>query len=221
MDGAHLRACEALEISERVGARSLWATGREVLARVAIHRCEWAVADSLAHEALGARFEIGALAWLPQSLDRLAQVAAGLESHIEAARLLGAAERARSDLGLARWAADVAVFDDLARTLEARAGAEASSAAWAEGGAMPLGEAIRWARRARGARKRPSLGWEALTPTELQIVDLAGQGMTNQQIAERMFISAGTAKVHLGHIFQKLDVNSRSALAALAVRHTR
>ena len=220
MDGASTRAEEALQITERVGARSLWATGREVLARAAIARGEWAAADSLAHEALAVRFEIGALAWLPQSLDRLAQVAAGLESYVEAGRLLGAADRARSDLGLARWAPDAAAFEDLARVVEARVGEEASSAAWAEGRSMTLSQAIGWARRARGARKRPSLGWESLTPTERQIVDLAAQGMTNQQIAEKMFISAGTAKVHLGHIFQKLDVHSRSALAALAVRHT-
>lgn len=221
MDGAAARAGESLQITERIGSRSVWATGRELLARVAIERGEWAVADSLAHEALGVRSEIGALAWLPQSLDRLAQVAAGLESYTEAARLLGAAERARTDLGLARWSPDQAAFETLARTIEAHLGADATAAAWAEGGAMELGKAIAWARRARGARKRPSLGWESLTPTELQIADLVAQGMSNHQIAERMFISAGTAKVHVGHIFQKLDVHSRSAVTAIAVQRTR
>ena len=108
----------------------------------------------------------------------------------------------------------------VARTLKAHLGPDATDAAWAEGGSMPLEEAIRWARRARGARKRPSIGWESLTPTELRIVELVADGLTNHQIADRMFISAGTAKVHLGHIFQKLDVHSRSGLVAYAVKRT-
>jgi DNA-binding CsgD family transcriptional regulator len=83
---------------------------------------------------------------------------------------------------------------------------------------MPLEEAIGWVRRARGTRKRPAGGWESLTPTERQVVELVAQGLTNPQVGERMFISRGTVKAHLLHIFQKLDVQSRSELAALTVR---
>lgn len=83
---------------------------------------------------------------------------------------------------------------------------------------MPLEEAVGWVRRARGSRKRPPTGWEALTPTEVQVVDLVAQGLSNPEIAERMFIARGTVKVHLGHVFQKLEVRSRSELAAFAVR---
>jgi DNA-binding CsgD family transcriptional regulator len=75
-------------------------------------------------------------------------------------------------------------------------------------------------RRARGSRKRPAGGWESLTPTELQVVDLVAQGLTNPQIARRMVVTRGTVKVHLGHIFTKLAVGSRSELTALAVRRT-
>jgi DNA-binding CsgD family transcriptional regulator len=166
------------------------------------------------------RFEIGALAWIPQSLDRLALVASGLESDVEAARLLGAADRARTDLGLVRWSPDGPAFEDLARTVMQRLGTESYAAAWSEGGAMPFEEAVGWARRARGTRKRPSSGWESLTPTELQIVELVALGLTNPQVAVRMFISAGTVKVHLGHIFSKLDVHSRTELTAVASRRT-
>jgi DNA-binding CsgD family transcriptional regulator len=44
------------------------------------------------------------------------------------------------------------------------------------------------------------------------------QGLTNPQVAERMFIARATVKAHLAHIFQKLDVSSRSELTALAIR---
>jgi DNA-binding CsgD family transcriptional regulator len=57
-----------------------------------------------------------------------------------------------------------------------------------------------------------------LTATELQVVELVSEGLTNPQVAQRMFLAAGTVKVHLGHIFRKLDVHSRSELVAVAVR---
>ena len=43
-------------------------------------------------------------------------------------------------------------------------------------------------------------------------------GLTNRQIGERMFISLGTVKAHLSHIFAKLGAPSRSLLAAEATR---
>ena len=70
-------------------------------------------------------------------------------------------------------------------------------------------------------RSRSSPGWESLTPTELRVVELVAKGLTNPQVGQRLFISAGTAKVHLSHIFDKLGVHSRAELAALAARRDR
>ena len=69
----------------------------------------------------------------------------------------------------------------------------------------------------RGKRARPLTGWNSLTPTERRVVGLAAEGLSNPQIAERMFIARGTVKVHLSHIYEKLDVASRTQLAAKAV----
>jgi predicted ATPase/DNA-binding CsgD family transcriptional regulator len=219
-DGALARTKQVLELSERLQARLLAAAARDLLARLAIGRGEWSAADALAHEALAQQLEIGARAWLPDSLDTLALVAAGLESHTEAARLLGAAERARSDLALVRWPPDAPAFDELEERLAGRLGGEAFEAARAGGAAMTLDQAIGWVRRARGTRKRPAGGWESLTPTERQVVELVAQGLTNPQVAERIFISRATVKTHLAHVFQKLDVSSRAELTALAVRRS-
>jgi DNA-binding CsgD family transcriptional regulator len=73
-------------------------------------------------------------------------------------------------------------------------------------------------RRARGERKRPSSGWASLTPTEHQVVRLAVQGLTNPQIGSQLFMSLGTVKTHLSHIFAKLAVSTRAELVAEAVR---
>ena len=49
----------------------------------------------------------------------------------------------------------------------------------------------------------------ALTRRELEVLDLVAQGLTNGEIAERLFIAPSTAKVHVRHIFEKLGVRSR------------
>jgi DNA-binding CsgD family transcriptional regulator len=68
----------------------------------------------------------------------------------------------------------------------------------------------------RGARRRPLRGWESLTPTELEVVRLVSQGLTNVEIGRRLFISRRTVETHLSHIFGKLGVSSRVQLAAQA-----
>lgn len=216
--GAQKRAVEALETSERVGSPTVAALSRGVLGRLAAERRDWGEAETLLHDALRAQADRQLRLWLPQTLDALAEVAAGLDSHEEAARLLGAAERARSDHGLVRWPPDQPRLRTLEDATRGEMGDEAFAAAHAEGGTLSLEEAIAWIRRARGSRRRPRAGWESLTPTEVQVVELVTQGLTNPQIGERMFISRATVKVHLAHIFQKLDVTSRSELTAQAVR---
>lgn len=220
VDGSQARGREALALADRLGARSQSASANESLARLAIERGGWAEADGLLHDALSLRVEFGAALSAPQTFDALALVAAGREAYIEAARLIGAADRARADLGLARWPPDAPAMADLQQHLRVQLERDAFEVARGEGAAMTVDEAIGWARRARGARRRPTGGWEALTPTELRVVELVAGGLTNRQIAERMFISPGTARIHVQHIFEKLSVHSRSELTALAVRRS-
>jgi len=61
--------------------------------------------------------------------------------------------------------------------------------AWSEGAAMPTDEAIAYAQRGRGGRKRSTSGWESLTPAELNVVGLVSEGLSNKDIAERLFRS--------------------------------
>ena len=55
---------------------------------------------------------------------------------------------------------------------------------------------------------------DALTPREQEILDLIGQGLTNQQIAGQLIIEVGTVKNHVHSILQKLDASSRHEAAA-------
>jgi DNA-binding CsgD family transcriptional regulator len=90
---------------------------------------------------------------------------------------------------------------------------------WAEGTALSLDDAVAYARRARGSRNRPSTGWASLTPTELDVVRLVAEGLTNPEIGERLFVSRATVKTHLSHMYTKLGVANRTELATQAAAH--
>lgn len=70
----------------------------------------------------------------------------------------------------------------------------------------------------RGARKRPQFGWASLTPTERTVSDLVAEGLSNPQIGERLFVSRRTVQTHLAHVFAKLQMSSRTELAAAVTR---
>jgi DNA-binding CsgD family transcriptional regulator len=74
-------------------------------------------------------------------------------------------------------------------------------------------------RRRLVSRKRPEAGWESLTHSELAVVRLVAEGMTNRQVARQLYVSPHTVNAHLRHAFSKLDINSRVELARLAIEH--
>ena len=215
---AHTRAKETLEIGERIQAAVIVGLAKEQLAQLALARDEPGHAEELLHQALAAHLDYGATRHLPQTFDALAETAARLDSGEEAARILGAAHRLRDELGLVRSRHDEPSIAALEHALRERLGEVAFGDAYEEGAALSPADAVTWIRHARGERNRPARGWESLTPTELRVVDLVTEGLTNPQIGERMFISRGTVKVHLSHIFAKLNIASRTELAAETTR---
>jgi DNA-binding CsgD family transcriptional regulator len=70
------------------------------------------------------------------------------------------------------------------------------------------------------AERRPTVGWEALTESELAVVRLVADGLTNREAAERLYISPHTVGEHLRHVFEKLDINSRVSLTRIAAQHS-
>jgi DNA-binding CsgD family transcriptional regulator len=57
---------------------------------------------------------------------------------------------------------------------------------------------------------------DALTDSELGVARLVADGLTNREVAERLFVSPHTVNGHLRQVFAKLGVNSRMALTRLA-----
>ncbi|HET9079030.1 MAG TPA: AAA family ATPase [Trebonia sp.] len=71
----------------------------------------------------------------------------------------------------------------------------------------------------RGPRHRPAGGWGSLTETERAVSLLVAEGLTNGAVARRLYISPHTVNTHLRHVFAKLSVPNRVALAAV-VHHS-
>ena len=59
-----------------------------------------------------------------------------------------------------------------------------------------------------------------MTDSELAVVRLVAEGLTNGQVAERLYISPHTVSGHLRHAFEKLGINSRVTLSRIAAEHT-
>jgi DNA-binding CsgD family transcriptional regulator len=55
-------------------------------------------------------------------------------------------------------------------------------------------------------------GPDSLTASERRVAELAGQGLTNREIAQALFVTARTVEGHLTSVFRKLRVESRTAL---------
>jgi DNA-binding CsgD family transcriptional regulator len=62
-------------------------------------------------------------------------------------------------------------------------------------------------------------GWDSLTETEHTVAELVAEGLSNQKVAARMFLSRHTVDFHLRHIFHKLGIDSRVVLTRIALEH--
>jgi DNA-binding CsgD family transcriptional regulator len=71
-------------------------------------------------------------------------------------------------------------------------------------------------RGSRSIRRGPATGWDALTPAERRIADLAGQGMSNPDIAARLHLSRRTVQNHLTRVLAKLGLSSRLEIVRAA-----
>ncbi|HVB41118.1 MAG TPA: AAA family ATPase [Streptosporangiaceae bacterium] len=74
--------------------------------------------------------------------------------------------------------------------------------------------------RAHGIRRGPRAkhrqarsGWDSLTPTETKVAALVEGGLSNPEIASKLFLSRRTVATHVSHILKKLDVHSRTDIA--------
>jgi non-specific serine/threonine protein kinase len=237
--GRALALLEAALVVAR-GTGDAWGTGvvRADLARVALARGDHARARAVCQEGLaGAPLARDGGWWGRRGpillLVPLGWAASALGEPARAARLLGAAEAARERIGARYWFDERESYERALAATRAQLGEAAFSAAWAEGQALTLEQAIAAALAAgdagAGAPPVDGAGREApgraadqlptgLTAREAEVLRLVAAGRTNRQIAAALVLSAKTVGRHLEHIYAKLGVSSRAAATAAALR---
>lgn len=206
---------EVRAVGQRARDKAAVAGACHELGLLAQRRGDLDAATSLHHQSLALCREVGLHGGTSACVEAFGSLAARRGRWEVAARLFGAAQSLEDAPGGGFPSAP----DDILRTAalvdEARQhlGAEGFAAAWAEGSKLSEDEALAYAGRRGGSRgRRPSVGWESLSPTERDVVRLVRDGLTNREVAERLFISARTVTTHLTHVYAKLGITSRQEL---------
>ena len=216
MVSAQRKLERAVSVTGRIVAQ--WPLARALLteSRVRRGRGDRGGAQTQARRALELAVEAG---FTPLTIDALELVALLSERPVETVRLAATAEAARSAIGYRwRWPADASALAEALTAARTALGPDASADADTTGAASSLPDSASAVTRSRGERGRPRSGWDALTPTETGVVELVAQGRTNDEIGAALLMGRATVRTHLNHVYAKLGVPNRAALAAGAAR---
>lgn len=186
---------------------------------VALGAHDYAAARELFAESLRRQHAEGNAAGIAEGIAGLAALAAAQGRLERAARLFGAAETIRAAHPAPIWPAERFEIDRHTKELVARLPAPICRQLWRAGQAFSADQAIAYALADEGPaieEKSPSR-IDSLTEREREVAALIARGATNRAIAEALSISERTVERHVANIFAKLDVGSRTQIAALAV----
>jgi non-specific serine/threonine protein kinase len=153
------------------------------------------------------------------SLIGLSLVAAARRQDDRTLRLAAAADRLSREYSLTIWSFRANQLDAARRQALDRLGARGKGeAAWKEGQTLTTAEALEYALGGDIAAE-PSADDGLLSRREREVVRMVASGMTNKEIAQRLFIAERTAEGHVERIRNKLNVRSRTEVATWAVAH--
>ena len=224
LDECEARANMSLELAVQSGDPKLAGFLEVGLGVIALERGEYPTARGRFRASLAMSLDIGDRLNIALLLEALCRLAAA-EAAWEDALLFGGASEALRDATGARpiplWGERVEAACSSARE---RLGTEAGSAAFARGRSFDYEQAVALADRYCAAiqtahpraagRDEPPAG---LTKRELEIAILVAGGMTNRDVAERLFLSQRTVEGHVENIRSKLGFHSRTQIATWVV----
>jgi non-specific serine/threonine protein kinase len=184
--------------------------------------------------ALTAKHELGDVVGTAYAVEALAWLAARREQYERTAWLLGAADQLWDRIG--RRLSGVALMEEsrqrAVKAARKALGERRFTAAYAHGSALDLDSVVRdaviEAGAAAGQRGGASADFDGgavdpgpvaaaavLTKREREIAELVASGLSNREIAARLFISKRTVDAHVEHIFSKLEISSRVQLTVV------
>jgi predicted ATPase/DNA-binding CsgD family transcriptional regulator len=194
---------------------------------VAYQQGDIEAAVPLFREQLALSIELG----VDPGLNGVAAIAIHAGDYALAARLGGADEISSEALGISPHGSELyrPIYEREIALLREKLGEARFAAEWAAGRAMPREKAVAEAtayiesstpdQPAPQPAPRDAVPAFDLTPREREVLTLISQGKTNQEIADALFISLHTTKVHVRSILSKLNLDSRTAAATFALQH--
>jgi predicted ATPase/DNA-binding CsgD family transcriptional regulator len=229
---AAARSEESLALFREMGHRRGAAAALTDLAALALDAGDPARAHTLLAEGLESLGATGDRYLVVGSLELAARVAQAGGAAGGAARLLGAAAGQREAVGAARSPSREPAYQHLLAAVRTALGEAAFAAAWKTGAALSLEAAFAEATAVAAGNELTDEGSIPtpvsetspaaavdLTPREREVLRLLAEGRSNREIAAALSISLLTAKTHVARVLAKLDLPSRSAAAAYALRH--
>jgi predicted ATPase/DNA-binding CsgD family transcriptional regulator len=215
---------EAVELGRQAGHGELSMLASSTLGRLHLLQGRPDQARPLLMETLAAARGFGPR-HVVMLLDSLAALAAEEGNYERAARLAGAAATVHERAG-SRPPANSPIWSQLAARWERATATSAGRRAFAEGRAMDLDQAVRFALQEEAGRPetraRPAAQAAVrLTRRQMEIARLVAEGLTNREIAARLFISERTAEGHVEQIRNKLGFSSRVQIGAWVVENDR
>lgn len=221
-DPAKARALceESLNVSRKMGDKRGMARGLIGLGEVTLRQGDYAASRAAYEESAAIFRELGDRWFLAVSLDGLTAVTSAQDRPAAAARLLGAAEALFESIGAPLPPHCVPVHKRTLAAVRVRLGKENLASAWDEGRSMTPEQAVAALEQPGVEPAAPSSPYPAgLTAREVEVLRLVATGLTDAQVAEKLFISLRTVNAHLRSIYAKLGVSSRTAATRYAVEH--
>lgn len=223
--GALLR--QALALAEETGQQRFVSWTHASLGFVAFLQHRYGEADQHYRQALAMYRDTGQWSAVGDTLRGVGSLALATGQAAAAAHLWGAAEAAHETLNLPLVldVKDRLAYQESLSAARAAIGDRAFDEAWLAGRELTPGRAVEEALRfeipsgSPQARPRSITHGSVLTRREEEVVALVAEGLSNRDIAQRLFITEGTAENHVQHILNKLGFRSRAQIAAWAVEH--
>src|SRR5437763_12508447 len=212
-------------VLQEMGHRHGTAESLSTLGKVLAAEGDYAAAQALYEESLVLSGELGEKWLIASCLVGLGEVVAAQHKLAWAAQLWGAADALRDALGVPIPPVELADYERSLSAARVHLGERAFAAAWAQGRAMTPQQAL----AAQGHKPTPSPSPSGtpppqvypagLTTREVEVLRLLADGLTDQQIADKLVLSPRTVHAHISSIYSKLGVNSRSAATRYAIEH--
>jgi len=223
LDAARRHLAESLDIARALNARSDIVYGTFNLGLAEYLGGSPGAAEASFAESLDLARRIGMKAHMAYALLGLALADRGGVGQGWPARLHGAADQALADLGHALEPLEGRLAELDRERLRAAMGDAAFEAEYAAGRTLDLAQVLAELGSKDAAAGQPRIAASGaavtvLTPRELDVLKLVAQGLSNPDIARRLVLSEHTVHRHLANILRKLNLSSRAAAAAWAVR---